>query len=75
MTTFSGPAQVNTFVMITLKSAIKLYIQTGMKANRAYTPTNMLRKAGELLGKTYKRGQLQQAHDDLAAKLEEIKNG
>jgi hypothetical protein len=75
MTTFSGPAQVNTFVMITLKSAIKLYIQTGMKANRAYTPTNMLAKAGELLGKTYKRGQLQQAHDDLAAKLEEIKNG
>lgn len=75
MTTFSGPAQVNTFVMITLKSAIKLYIQTGMKANRAYTPMNMLAKAGELLGKTYKRGQLQQAHDDLAAKLEEIKNG
>ena len=52
MTTFSGPTEVNTFVMITLKSAIKLYIQTGMKANRAYTPTNMLRKAGELLGKT-----------------------
>lgn len=72
MTTFSGPAQVNTFVMITLKSAIKLYIQTGMKANRAYTPTNMLHKAGELLGKTYKRGQLQQAHDDLQAKYDEI---
>ena len=64
--------EVNTFVLVTLKGAIKLYIQTGMKANRAYTPTNMLAKAGELLGKTYKRGQLQQAHDDLQAKYDEI---
>lgn len=69
---FAGREEVNTFVMITLKSAIKLYISTGMKANRAYTPTNMLAKAGELLGKKYKRGQLQQAYDDLQAKYDEI---
>jgi len=75
MTTFAGKAEVNTYVMITLKSAIGIYIKTGMKVNRAYTPTNMLAKAGELLGKTYKRGQLKQAHDDLVAKLEEIKRG
>lgn len=69
---FSGREEVNTFALIVLKRAIKLYIQTGMKANRAYTPKNMLAKAGELLGKTYKRGQLQQAHDDLQAKFDEI---
>lgn len=69
---FTGREEVNTFVLITLKGAIKLYINTGMKANHAYTPKNMLAKAGELLGKTYKRGQLQQAYDDLQAKYDEI---
>ena len=73
MTTFSGPEQVGTYVMVVLKSAISLYLKTGMKANRAYTQTNMLRKAGEITGKTYKRGQLQLAYDDLTKKLEERK--
>lgn len=71
--TFTGPEQVGTYVMVVLKSAISLYLKTGMKANSAYTPTNMLRKAGEITGKTYKRGQLQMAYDDLAKKLEERK--
>lgn len=73
MTTFSGPEQVGTYVMVVLKSAISLYLKTGMKANRDYTPTNMLRKAGEITGKTYKRGQLQLAYDDLTKKLEDLK--
>lgn len=72
MTTFSGREEVNTFVLVTLKAAIGLYVKTGMKANRDYTPTNMLRKASEFTGKTYKRGQLQQAFDDLQAKYNEI---
>ncbi len=72
MTTFSGPTEVNSYVLVVLKNAIKLYLRTGMKANRAYTPTNMLAKAGEFTGKTYKRGQLQQAFDDLEAKYQEI---
>lgn len=71
--TFTGPEQVGTYVMVVLKSAISLYMNTGMKANRAYTPTNMLRKAGEITGKKYKRGQLQMAYDDLAKKIEELK--
>lgn len=66
--------EINMFVLITLKSAIKLYIKTGMKANRAYTPTNMLRKAGEILGKTYKRGELPLALADLQAKYDEVHN-
>jgi hypothetical protein len=56
---------VNIFQAIAVKGAIKLYINTGMKANRAYTPTNMLATAGRITGKTFKRGQLQAAHDAL----------
>lgn len=69
--TFTGPKEVNTFVIVVLRSAISLYSKTGMKANRAYTSTNMLRKAGEITGKKYKRGQLQIAYDDLGNKLME----
>lgn len=72
MTMFSGKDEVNTFVLIALKGAIRLYVSTGMKANRAYTPTNMLRKAGEFTGKTYKKGQLQIAYDDLQQLYEDI---
>lgn len=64
-TVFAGKEQVNRYVAVVLKSAIKLYINTGMKANRAYTPKNMLAKAGEFTGKTYKRGQLSVALADL----------
>lgn len=66
------PEEINTFVLVTLKSAIKMYVNHGIKANRAYTPTAMLAKAGELLGKEYKRGQLPQALTDLQARYDEI---
>lgn len=69
--TFTGNKEVGKFVIIVLRSAISLYLKTGMKANRAYTPTNMLRKAGEINGKIYKRGQLQIAYDDLGKTLVE----
>lgn len=72
MTTFTGEKEVNTFVLVILKAAIKLYVNTGMKANRAYTPSNMLAKAGEFTGKIYKRGQLPIALADLQAKYDEI---
>ena len=56
---------INTFVLIALKSALKLYINTGIKANRSYTPTNMLRKAEAFTGKTYKITQKAEALQDL----------
>lgn len=62
---FSGEAGVNTYVAVVLKSAIKLYAKTGIKANRAYTPTNMLAKAGEITGKKFKRGQFDAAVEAL----------
>ena len=72
MTMFAGKDEVNIFVLIALKGAISLYIKTGMKANHAYTPTVMRRKASEFTGKTYKRGQLQVAFDDLQQLYEDI---
>ena len=63
--TFSGPGGVATYRAIALKHGLKLYADTGMKPNRAWTPTAMLRTAGEITGQTYKRGQYRQAIRDL----------
>lgn len=71
-TVFDGTEGVNTFILIALKNAIKLYVQTGMKANRSYTPKNMLAKASEFTGKIYKRGQLAEAQKDLEELYEQI---
>lgn len=53
MIIFTGD-QVGVFAMITLKSALSLYAKTGMKANRAYTPTAMMRTASRMTGRTFK---------------------
>ncbi|QDP61561.1 MAG: hypothetical protein Tp138OMZ00d2C19078261_22 [Prokaryotic dsDNA virus sp.] len=71
MTVFTGKEGVQTFRAAALKAGIRLYIRTGMKPNRAWTITNMLRAAGEITGKKYKRGQGEQAMTDLEAWLEE----
>lgn len=69
--TFQGADGVQTFVATTLRRAIKLYKETGIKVNRAYTPTNMLAKATEITGVKFKRGQYQEAMDALTKWLEE----
>lgn len=55
MIIFTGD-QVDVFAMITLKSALSLYAKTGMKANRAYTPTAMMRTASRMTGRTLRLG-------------------
>jgi hypothetical protein len=42
---FSGPGGVNVYAMAVLASALRLYANTGMRVNRLYTPTAMM-KAG-----------------------------
>ncbi len=64
---------VQIFVALAVKSAISLYLKTGMQANRAYTPKNMRAFVTRLTGKTYKASELQKAHDDLAALIETAK--
>lgn len=41
------------FQAVSLASALKLYAKTGIKANRAYTPTAMMRTAQKITGKTF----------------------
>lgn len=38
---FDGPDAVHVFRCIAIESAAALYLRTGIKANRAYTPTAM----------------------------------
>ena len=50
---FTGDG-ISRFQIIVIKGAIKLYRDTGMKANRAYTPTNVKLMAEKLTGKKFK---------------------
>lgn len=71
MTMFTGTKGVNTFIAVTLKRAIMVYRDTGMKVNRAYTPKNMLAKASEITGKKFKARDYTGAIDALQAWLDE----
>lgn len=62
---FVGADATKLYSATVLKSALRLYAKTGMKVNRAYTPSAMLAAAERITGKTYRRGQYQQAQDDL----------
>ena len=61
MTMFVGKAGVDTYRAIAIRSGLKLFVQTGLKPNRAWTPTAMLKAAGEITGAKYRRGQYQHA--------------
>lgn len=67
-TTFVGPNATHLFAAVALRSAMGLYVKTGMKVNRFYTPTAMAKAATRYTGKTYKASKagLTQAADDLA---------
>ena len=72
-TSFSG-SDVKIFSALTLASALRLYAKTGMKATRMHTPANMFLKAKEYTGKTYKRGQYEQAAVDLTEYANNLKS-
>lgn len=63
-TVFTGGA-VNTYVALTMATALKPYARTGIKANRAYTPKNMMAMATKITGKTFKARDYMGAHDAL----------
>lgn len=66
-----GRKAVNLFAIRTVLLAIKLYVETGMLANRAYTPKNMRGFATKHTGKNYPRSRagLVLAFEDLNAIL------
>jgi len=70
MTTFSGPAGVATYRAAALTSGLSLYAKTGMRPNRAWTPSAMLKAAGGITGRTYRRGEYTLAVADLTAWLD-----
>lgn len=47
---FTGEGAVNVFAMAVIASGLRMYAKTGMRPNRAYTPTNMMRAARGHLG-------------------------
>lgn len=51
---FVGKDAVALFRAKAIAGALKLYAKTGMKANRAYTPSAMLAAAKEITGKDYR---------------------
>lgn len=66
-TIFAGPKAVNVFRCTVIASALKLYAATGMQANRAYTPSAMLKAAFEETGIKFKRGQYLEAAEAMRA--------
>ncbi len=46
---------IEMYRMSVIRSALKLYIKTGIKANSMYTPSNMLSAISKKSGKTYKK--------------------
>lgn len=64
-TVFAGPSAVNVYRATAISVALKFYAKTGMKINRAYTPTAMLAAANEITGHSYKRGQYEAAAQGL----------
>lgn len=57
------------FQAITVRRAILMWVNHGLKANRDYTPGAMARTAGNITGKSYtsSKRSLQKAADDIAA--------
>ena len=67
MTMISTKHGIEMYRMAVICSALKLYMKTGMKANRMYTPGNMVRAVAQKTGKQYKRGKngMTEAFNDL----------
>lgn len=68
MTTIDNPASPKVQAIV-LKGHLKLHAK-GLRA-RGVTPTRLLKLAGNITGKTYKRGQYEQAVADLEAFINE----
>jgi hypothetical protein len=64
-TTFAGPDGVRLFQVMAISRGLRLYAETGMKPNRAWTPSAMLKAATSYTGKHYRRGEFIKAADDL----------
>lgn len=69
MTTIENPLEHPTFMSVVLRGHLRL-LAAGLKSQRM-SGTAILKKASQITGKPYKRGQYKQAVDDLTAHIEE----
>jgi|ERR1700743_1607974 len=58
---YVGDKAIDCFRAYVIASALKLYAETGMKANRTYTPLAMIKAANQITGHVYRRGQYNMA--------------
>ena len=73
-TAFVGHDAVRLYTAITLRSAIKLYLKAGIRMTRGATISTLLRQAGTITGKTYRRGQGEAVMADLTTWIEAMKS-
>ena len=71
---FDGHDAVRLYQALVLRAGLKLYKSTSVCPNRTWTPSKMLLLAGVICGKTYKRGQYQEAITDLNVWIETMKS-
>ena len=73
---FVGPDAVRLQQAITLRSAIKMYVMSSGQIipTRGMGITKMLKLAGDVTGKTYKRSQTTEAQADLHIWIETMKS-
>jgi len=62
---------VTAYQCIVLASALRLYARARIKANRSYTPRNMIAAAETLTGKKFKARDYTGAADALSAMVQE----
>jgi hypothetical protein len=61
---------ITVYRAVVLKHGLRLYVKTGIRPNRLWTITNMLKTASKITGYEYKRGDAKQAINDLEAWIE-----
>lgn len=67
---FDTPPAIDRFIMISLRSGLRMMRDTGMKPNTQWTSKNMLAKAAIITGKSYKARAYDAAISDLTALLD-----
>lgn len=71
--TYAGPDAMHLMRAIHLASFLKLYAKTKMRPTRTVSGPMMLTMATEFTGKTYKRGQYEQAAADVRVWIDTMK--
>lgn len=71
-TSYVGASAVEVFRAKAIIGGLRFYAKTGMRINAAYTPKNMLAAVEQMTGRKFKRSQLNEAAEALAAKFAPI---